>query len=76
MAGLRDYPKYMRETGQKLGTFATACAICQWEMQVDSELEMSLSRARWQLSRLFLCLYVWGFCCFEKTYGSVSLFLT
>lgn len=60
-----------------MGKFATVCTICQWEMQVDSKLEMSLTRAHRQLLLLFvpLCV-VLGFCCFETMYGSVSLFLT
>lgn len=76
MAGLCDCLRYVRETGQRTGKFATVCTICQWEMQVDSKLKMSLTRPHRQLSLLFLCVYVLGFCCFEKTYGSISLFLT
>ena len=69
MAGLCDCLSYMRETGQRMGKFAT---ICQWEMQVDSKLEVSLMGAHRQLSLRFRCVYVLGFCSFEKTYGSVS----
>lgn len=60
------------DTGQRMGEFAT---ICQWEMQVGSKLEIPLTGARRQLSLLFLCAYVLGFCCSNKTGGSISLFL-
>lgn len=75
MAGLWDRRRYVRERGQRMGKFA---AILQWEMRMDSKLKMPLSRATSAALTAFLWfgLCVLGFCCFEKTYGSVSLFLT
>lgn len=61
-----------RDTGQRMGEFAT---VSQWEMQVGSKSEILLTEAHQQLSLLFLCVYVLGFCCSRKTGGSISLFL-